>query len=252
MKPISSAITTLQKGQPSKTGTQLGERGSAMPEDSQKIAQWLVQHKPEDLDKAALSRASSLNVGLMVKYDWRFPSGPNGEKMKSYKVAVGCDVNGSQIDKERVLSDLSKFCTPAPVRAIEGWLAELSVISVSRNREGFETNLLISAYSSRLREYPADVVRYALIVKPWKWWPTWDELKKVCDAKAGPRRAMIAAIGAPPPKPEREYRTPTQEERDRVQAMVDEKFPEISLDFRKNAVDTALSGVCMADKPRAE
>lgn len=197
------------------------------------------------MDKAAVSRASQHNVGLMVRYEGRYPSGPNGESLPSYQVAVDCHVEGSEDDRRAALADLRNFDTPAPIREIEAWLAELSVISASRQREGMESALMLEAYASRLATYPADVVRYALLTKSWKWWPTWDELKSVCDAKAGPRRHMIAALQKPAPDPEPQRRAATQAERDRIQALVDEMFPNKSPEMRKAAVDEAMKGDCM-------
>lgn len=228
-------------------GGKRGATGSGTSlQNSNEIAGWLSQHSPADMDKAAVSRALSHNVELAIRLEGRYPTGPNGEHLPSYTVAVGCDIRGSTQDRERAKADLVKFQTPAPVRAIEDWLAELSVITASRSREHVEAALMVNAYASRLATYPADVVRYALLSKTWKWWPTWDELEKVCEAKAGPRRHMIAALSTPEPDPEPARRPPTQEERDRVQAMVDEMFPDKPQDQRKAAVDIALRGNCMA------
>lgn len=196
----------------------------------------------------AVSRAQSHGVGLLVKTDLRFPSGPNGEAMPSYQVAVGCDVHGTEEQRRAALVDLEKFQTPASTRQIEEWLAELSVISASRGRGEFEAELMVSAYASRLAKYPADIVRHALLTHAWKWWPAWDELQRVCETKAGPRRQMIEALKQPPPNPEVKTRPATQEERDRVQAMVDEMFPQKSAYDRRAAVDEALKGNCMKDE----
>ena len=199
------------------------------------------------MDKAAVSRASSHNVGLEVRYEGRYPTGANGERLPSYQVAVSCDIHGSKEDREAALADLLNFQTPAPQRAIEEWLAELSVTTASRQKDGMEQALALGVYSSRLGRYPADVVKDALLVKRWKWWPTWDELAGYCEAKASPRRHMIAALQKPAPDPEEGRRPPTQEERDRVQAMIDEMFPIQSADDRRRAVDIALEGDCMSD-----
>jgi hypothetical protein len=199
------------------------------------------------MDKAAVSRASSHNVALTVRYEGRYPTAANGERLPSYQVAVACDAHGSDDDRRRALADLVNFTTPAPHRVIEEWIAELSVISASRGKDEMELGLMLNAYVSRLSLYPADVVRDALLVKPWKWFPTWDELRSYCEAKAGPRRHMIAALQAPAPDPEPSYRAPTQAERDRVQALVDEMFPRASEFDRTRAVNEALKGDCMKD-----
>jgi hypothetical protein len=84
--------------------------------------------------------------------------------------------------------------SPAETRDIEGWLAELSVIVARRPGDDFSEELRLTAYASRLRDYPADVVREALLSRTWKFWPTWEELKIACEALVAPRRLMIAAL----------------------------------------------------------
>lgn len=199
------------------------------------------------MDKAAVSRARSHGVGLEVRFEGRYPSGANGEYLPSYQVAVSCAINGTDEQRKAALADVIKFLTPAPVHSIEDWLAELSVITAGRGKEGFDAELLLNAYSSRLSEFPADVVRHALLKHRWKWFPTWAELETVCKAKAGPRKHMIAALSQPAPDPEQKRRPATQEERDRMQAMIDEMFPSRSPEMRKAAVDEAMKGDCMTE-----
>ena len=139
-------------------------------------------------------RASQHSVDLQVKYECVLPHDKNGNRLPSYMVAVGCELNGSPDDIKAALADLRNFATPAPIPKIEGWLAELSVISAKRQDDGFTEGLRLSAYASRLSQYPADVARYCILEKTWKFWPTWSEMKEICDAKAGPRMHMIAAL----------------------------------------------------------
>lgn len=204
------------------------------------------------MDKAAVSRASSHGVTLEVKTDLRFPTGPNGERLPSYVVAVGCDVDGAAEQREAALADLKNFMTPADTREIEAWIAELSVITAGRGREGFDAELMVSAYSSRLRAFPADVVRWALLKKSWKWFPTWDELEKACKAKSGPREHMIYALSKPPSKPEAPRARPTAEEKERIAALVAEKFPGVPEYLRNRAVDEITKGGDEAAKPFPE
>ncbi len=146
------------------------------------------------------------------------------------------------------LADLEKFQTPASVGDVEEWIGELSVLTAGKGVGGFDAALLISAYSVRLREYPADVVRQALLGKTWKWFPAWDELKKVCDSLASPRRQMIAALKRPEREAEPKRRPPTQDEKDRIAALVAEKFPDASLPWRKRAVEEVTLGACIQEE----
>lgn len=199
------------------------------------------------MDKAAVSRALSHGVALTVRYDSRYPSGPNGERLPSYDVAIGCEVSGGNI--EAALSDLRNFLTPAPTRQIEGWLAELSVIVAKRADDEFAEELRVTAYASRLSRYPADVVRSVLLKNTYRFFPTWDELEKRCEALTSPRRHMIAALERGPAPPEPARRPATEEERARVKALVDELFPMRSPEMRASAVDEALKGDCMMGEP---
>lgn len=211
------------------------------------IGEWLGNQSPADMDKAAVSRALSHGVTLAVRYEGRYPSGPNGERLPSYQVAAGCNIDGTDDQRAAALADLRNFLAPASIRQIEIWLAELSLITAGRGKEGFDAELFVTAYSSRLSQYPADVVRHALTIKTWKWFPTWDELESVCKAKTGPRKHMIAALSKPAPDPEPKRRPPTQDERDRIAALVAEQFPNVPQGWRDRAVDAATKGDCMED-----
>lgn len=246
MKPLSSAITTSLEAQLSKIGTLRGERG-AVTQSSSKIAAWLSQQKPGDMDKAAASRARSHGVDLEVRYEGRYPRGENGEILPSYTVAVGCDIRGGKAAREAALADLVKFQEPPAVRQIEDWLAELSVLTAGRGADGIAAELLLTAYAARLGRYPADVVRHVLLVRPWKWFPTWAELEKVCEAMAGPRRHMIAALNQPEPDPEPTRRAPTQGERDRIAALIAEQFPNVPQAWRDRAEADVTKGDCIKE-----
>ena len=244
MKQIGSAITTQPREQHSSTGMPRGELGLATQESSHRVATWLAQQRPVDMDRAAVLRASSHGVGLTVRYEHRFPSGQNGERMPSYQVAVACDMSISG-NHAAALDDLKNFMTPAPVRVIEAWLAELSVIVARRPDDAFADELRVSVYSSRLSRFPADVARSVLVDYSYKFWPTWEELEKRCTALTAPRAQMIAALERGPAQPEPQRREPTAEERARIQAMVNEMFPSVSQRWRDDAVDEALKGKCM-------
>jgi len=164
--------------------------------------------------------------------------------MPSYQIAVGCDVSQAG-DHAAALADLRNFMTPAPVRQIEAWLAELSVIVARRADDQFADELRVSVYSSRLSRFPADVVRAVLLSATYKFWPTWEELEHRCRALTGPRAQMITALERGPVPIDKPARVATEHERARVQAMVDELFPSHRPDVRKTAVETAMSGSCM-------
>lgn len=110
--------------------------------------------------------------------------------------------------------------TPAPVRMIEGWLSELSVIVARRTGDEFSEELRLTAYTSRLMAYPADVVRETLLVRTWKFWPTWMELQEECERLSAPRRHMLAALAKGPDSDDDQRLPPTAEERERAAKVV--------------------------------
>lgn len=244
MKQISSEITISPEAPRSKIGTPLGEHGLAT-QSSSAVSTWLARQRPADMDKAAVSRARSHGVGLAVRYEGRYPTGANGERLPSYVVAVGCGVDGDEQSRSAALADLRNFMTPAAREVVEDWLAELSVMCAARQRDQLEASLMLEAYTSRLMQYPADVVKDALLVKPWKFFPTWGELQSYCEQKTSPRRCMIAALEQKPKEAEEQCRPATAEEKARIQALVDELFPNQSQAMREAAVREATKGSSM-------
>ena len=242
---IGQIVKTATLANPNADGNNVGRTAVAPSrEDTNRVASWLAGQRPADMDKAAVSRALSHGVGLTVKYEHRFPSGPNGEHLPSYQIAVACEVSRDG-NHEDALADLRNFLTPAPVRKIEEWLAELSVIVARRPDDQFADELRVSVYSARLTRFPADVARSALVDATYKFWPTWEELEKRCKAMVAPRLQMIAALerGPAPAQPKR--REPTSDERARIQDLVNEMFPAVSQAWRDAAVDEAMKGECM-------
>jgi hypothetical protein len=75
-------------------------------------------------------------------------------------------------------------------------LAEMSTVTAGR-ADGPETEeLRMAAYVDRLRPYPADAVEHAC--RAWsddnKWWPTWNELRLLLEARVRQRRLMLDAV----------------------------------------------------------
>lgn len=189
----------------------------------------------------AVSRASQHGVGLQVKYEGRYPTGPNGERLGFYMVATGCEVSPTG-DREAALADLRNFMAPAPQREIEAWLAVLSVTVAKRRDDEFTEELRLTTYAGRLSRYPADVVR-EVTSATYGFWPTWEEMEKRCEALTGSRRQMIAALERGPLPPELSHRPPTAEERARIQELVNQMFPGASPVEKQDAMDLAMARV---------
>lgn len=210
MKPLHSVITTSPREAFSQTGTQLGEHGSATRENS-RLVEWLAQRSPGDVDKAAVSQASRRGVTLDVQRDFRVERDEHGNRVSTHTPVKSVAVRGSLEARAVVKVELERLMVPAPEESLEAWLAELSVITSRRQDDEFTETLRLTAYAKRLAKYPADVARAALLDHPWKFWPAWVELEKVCEREVAARKAMIAAL-------DREDEPQPQEARARVSA----------------------------------
>jgi hypothetical protein len=220
MKQIDSETITSLVAPGSAIGTPHGGSGLATP-DATAVASWLSGQCPDAVDRAALSRASRHGAELRVRYEGRYPSGPNGERLPSYMVATGCTLQSTEEARRAALADMRKFLTPAPQREIEAWLAELSVIVVRRAQGEFDEALRLEAYAGRLRAFPADVARAAVLGRSWQFWPSWAELEAECNRLASPRRAMLAALERPLGAPEPPRIAPDDAAKDRFRREIE-------------------------------
>lgn len=239
MKQINSAIITSQGAPAIGTGTGLGSHGLAKPENTRRVAAWLAARSPATVDKALQSQASSLGVSLSAKFDICAVNGETFLYARAAEATGPADALTAWGDK------IAAVRTPAPREMVEIWLAELSVSAKKRQEDGFSDVLRVEVYASDLARYPADVVKEALSPRRWKFWPALSEVQEICDAMCR-TRAVYAAAAARGPGPQPAPRRPaTEEERARVQALVDELFPSQSPEARQAAVAEVMKGNCM-------
>ena len=120
--------------------------------------------------------------------------------------------------------DVERAMTPAPENEIHEWLAELQVITVRTREDDVTTALKVKAYTARLSNYPADMVKAVLLGWRGKYWPTWGELADDLDRRGTSRNAMLSRLRwACVATDEKEVREPiTAESKARVQKMVAE------------------------------
>lgn len=128
----------------------------------------------------------------------RFPTGPNGDSLPTYYVnhvgfAVADDLAGVGAFKPVA----QRYMAPAPGQVIEAWLAELDAITARRPDDEVTAAVRLRAYTNRLSEYPADIARHALLGRTWRFFPTWEELRAICEQEMAERRAMVAALDRP-------------------------------------------------------
>lgn len=157
------------------------------------MPEWLAKRLPAEVDAAAVLRASQHGARLSERKKW-VGLYDNGASVGGHAVSLGFEADGPESARAAALADLSKLMAPAPSAQIEAWLAELSVIAPKRAGDEFEEALRLTAYARRLEAFPADVVRYALLERPWRFWPSWAELDAACGEAVSRRKAMLEAL----------------------------------------------------------
>lgn len=136
-----------------------------------------------------------------------FPTNPKTGEMTGWREQVsGTDITlAPSHDLDGAARTVATLLAPAGVDEIEVWLAEVSAITARRSETVEEGVMTLVAYSSRLRQYPGDIVRQTLLEWSGKWFPTWGELKEILDVRTAPRTSIadsIARLRMPePPKP---------------------------------------------------
>lgn len=176
------------------------------------MAREAVARDPESNTSALVSSLRRHGVTATVKHKITFPTDPKtGETSGWREVISGCEIAlASNADHKAALATINHTMAPADEGDMEIWVAELTLVTARRNTSEAESELFLTAYTSRLKAYPGDIVRQTL--KDWdgKWFPTWGELKEILEARTAPRVAIRAALAnlmptlaLPAPKPGR-------------------------------------------------
>jgi hypothetical protein len=167
----------------------------------------LVRREPEANLAAAISQLQRLGCDVCVKKQLVFPTNPKTGEMTGWREQVsGTEIVLAQShDLDGAARAVATLLAPASVDEIEIWLSEVSAITARRSETAEEGAMTLVAYSSRLRQYPGDIVRQTLLEWSGKWFPTWGELKEILDVRTSPRTFIadgIARLRMPePPKP---------------------------------------------------
>jgi hypothetical protein len=128
-------------------------------------------------------------------------------------------VSGDMTARREAASAIAGFFSPAPERTIEGWIAELSVITRRAKDDEMTERLRLSAFAKRLAKYPADIAQEALLVHKWLFFPAWAELQDVCDKLVSARAAVLWHLRNAPLEKEPEARDlPSLERRQQMVA----------------------------------
>lgn len=178
---------------------------------------------PTETNSQLRSLASSRGVEISTGKRFKGKYDANGACIGSELVPDVIRAKGSLADMAAMADDIADTMAPAPRPTIEEWLAELYVIAPSRADDEMTATLKLEAYGRRLAEYPADMVRYALLENTWRFFPSWFELEEKLKPMKQERDAMLAACLSATP-----YNPQPPEEPDRISA---ERANEIMAEF---------------------
>jgi hypothetical protein len=149
--------------------------------------------KAFDLPPQAATLAHSL-APLLVWGDKSLFSahGYEGVAITDVRVRAGA----SRADLEQRLGEVERVCMPCGANFAAKKLAELRALTAHRARDGIDVDVMATAYTVRLSEYPTDVVNAAC--DAWTnanpFWPTWAELKDECDKRMRGRKQIRDAL----------------------------------------------------------
>lgn len=204
-------------GSPTEGGIKHGGTGlTTATGQSLKIANWLVGMTPAAVNRQVVSQAQQCGVRLDVKSTTLFP-----RSMAPRDAVRSVEVHGGTRDERLALADrIDTLLDPTPEKWVEAWLVDLESITATRRRDGFANDVALAAYVSRVKSYPPDAVRHALVTTRWHWFPSWAELADCLDASVSGRRAMARALRREPEQKD-ERAPPTQAQKLNAQALVD-------------------------------
>jgi hypothetical protein len=187
----------------SSTGTQLSELGAGETQ----LGGWVQrQIGPFNLPEAAvrtLTNSLSSHLVMMptsaIAADGQF----DGTKIR-FKMKPGMP----RLAAQRDLSVIDGTMRPAAKADVVKHVAVLKARTKSANQDQGEARFGAEVMIGDLASYPIDVVEYACNYwidggREAKWFPSWPELREICERRMQPRRALRKALqwvadGEPP------------------------------------------------------
>jgi hypothetical protein len=198
MRPPMLSQTTGQQpvGEqpPSSTGMQLSERGV----EGTRLGRWFKQQiGPFNLPVAAeriLSNSLPSHLVMMptssIAADGQF----DGAKVR-FQMKPGMDRGAAKRD----LGIIEQACRPSSKADAAKHVAVLKARTKSANQDRGEAQFGAEVMVGDLSAYPLDVIEYAC--NYWvagggssKWFPSWPELREICERRVQPRRALLKAL----------------------------------------------------------
>lgn len=166
----------------------IGFGATPMPSDARRVCRAFA------LPEVATARLPRLLAPLLV---WGEASvfGDHGFEGVSV-TSVAVRPSASRDDLTAAYADILAVCEPCQPNIAAGKLAELRSMTVTRKRDDVDMDVAAAAYTSRLAQYPTDVVVAAC--DAWadreEFWPSWAELKFECDKRFRGRRQIRDAL----------------------------------------------------------
>lgn len=199
MQPMNSVITgalaqveTLQ----SSTGLQHSETGSGKSLTESAARDRLVAQKPTETDQNLLAwLESSLGVVAKPNVNLSFPL-TGGYR----RTVAGFDIRGITRENRQTALDAVKSAMTRPTHdQVEEWIAGLAAVTAQRVQSDDVSEIALSLYVGRLRQYPADVVKevcmtFALRREKPNWFPTLSEIDEACEKAAQQREQLLKAL----------------------------------------------------------
>lgn len=151
------------------------------------------------LPLAAAISSAPLLASVIVVVTTRDVIGDDGQFDRIVPAQVVLHKDAEPADVETLRALIDELCRPMGVEQAEAVLGELAALTVRRAHDEIADDVLASAYSARLAQYPRDVAADAC--SDWadghRFWPAWAELRAACDRRVAPRQLLQQALAAP-------------------------------------------------------
>ena len=156
----------------------------------------VLQRMPQINTARMISSLQQCGCELVVKRRMTFPVDSQTRQKRGWHLQI-CGVSvdlATEADLQRAKSILEASMAPADEADLYRWLAELSLLTVTRAHAGASAELMITAYTKRLLTYPGDIARQVLETWSGKWFPVWADLNDALGRLLAERRTIVDAV----------------------------------------------------------
>ena len=112
-------------------------------------------------------------------------------EITGYTIDTDIDIDDLELARQTIMDQSQE----PQLKDIAMGLAKLDALTARPGKTEMDIDLMIQAYSDKIREYPADAVIKALdTLADNHWFPTWAEIKAELDYLTRQRRAIIREL----------------------------------------------------------